>query len=106
MSMLLERNLDQGMVAVKNKLFVIGDKLEVFDASSEKFVLMRNTPHSLHILCQQQNFVGAVSMANRIFVLRKNEQAVVYDVDKEEWFEVNFEAAKYIKFGCCFKIPQ
>ena len=106
MPRLVERNRDHGMVAVKNKLFVIGDELEVFDDSSEKFVLMRNPPHSLYNLYQQQNFVGAVSMANKIFVLRKNEQVVLYDVDKEEWFEMNFEAAIYIKFGCCLKLPQ
>ena len=95
------------LVAVKNKLFVIGDSFEVFDDICRKFVVMKKVPSSLKFLFEQKNFVGAVSLANKIFVFRKNKTEVfVYDVIKEEWTTEICEAAKSIKFGCCVKLPQ
>ena len=85
------------LVVVRNKLFVIGWKsFEVFDNTCKKFL-------SLKLPCK---FMASeyISIGNKILIIQIDTPCiVVYDVDKDEWYEKSCEAS-FMDFTCV-KVP-
>ena len=107
MPSMVNRTARHSLVAIKNKLFVLGYSCEVFDNFSQSFVLMKQ--QSLISDLKLQHLVGAIPIANKIIVFRKNKSKVVcYDIKKEEWSEEEIydETKNYFESGCCIKQPQ
>ena len=96
---------DHSLVAIKDKLYVIGFSCEVYDSLSKKFVLINKPSWGSSLYIGQKN--RAVSIANKIFVFRRNESKITsYNVDTEEWTEEEYDVTNLIKTECCVKMPQ
>ena len=101
MCSMVNGSFNHSLIAINNKLFVIGANFEVFDSSSETFVAL--------IPCKfvSTSVAGSVSISNKIFVFRSESPKVVtYDITEEKWDVEVGEHAMYYKKGCCVKIPQ
>ena len=93
-----------GLVAVSNKLFVIGtdrDACEIFDNTFKRFVAL--TPPPFYFLWVN----NAISIKNNIFVFEKYKKRIAcYDVDNDEWSEKSCEILKYMNSLACVEIPS
>ena len=87
---------DHSLVAIKNKLFVIGNisaACEVFEKLNNKFVSIK--PFSMYFNLNDFSTVGAISIGNRIAVYGRGLSTIAfYDTDKDEWCE---EECDYLK---------
>ena len=102
---MVEGTSSHSLVAIKDKLYVIGMSCEVYSSLSKKFVLIKKPKLGFRLYTDQRN--KAVSIAGKIFVFRKNESKVIsYNIDTEEWVEEESEVTKFLKSECCVKIPQ
>ena len=102
---MVEGTYDHSLVAIKDKLYVIGFSCEIYDSLSKKFVLINKPSLGSSLYIGQKN--RAVSIANKIFVFRRNESKVTsYNVDTREWTEEDCDVTDSIKTECCVKIPQ
>ena len=92
---------NHNLVAVKNKLFVIGfNSCEVFDSNSDKFVYLKNT--------FENNFTHnkALSVGSKIFLLQYNTSHVdIYDVINEKWTRKYSEATSNLTDFSFVKLP-
>ena len=91
------------LVAIRNKLFVIGSytqKHEVYDSNFKSFVFIKsNSPLNF--------FVNAISVGNEIIIYGfQTEIILFYDVQKNKWTEKKFKLTKKLSEFCCAKIPQ
>ena len=97
------------LVAIKDKLFVIGGLTrtsEVFENNSGCFVLLKKPQRS--ITNDFERVTGAVAMGNKILVFIREARPVVtyYDVDEEKWSEEPCEVTKYYEGFASLKVPQ
>ena len=92
---------EHSLVVVKNKLFVIGYRSEVFDNVCKKFVAL-NPKHQPIITSN-----SSVQIGNKILVFRVKKSSVVcYDVDKDHWTEEKFELTSFLYGFSCAKLPS
>ena len=89
-SMTVEGRSHHRSVAVKNKLFAVGDLLvpscEVYDSRSKKFVIIKSPPHCVTHLLYRPDSV--ISMGNKLAVFNSNDQTCLfYDVENDLWSE-------------------
>ena len=92
-------------VAVKNKLFVIGDydkSNEVFDSFTNKFTLV-DAPQRFEDRLDKPNEV--ITTSNKILVFCNYGVVLVYDLNKDEWSEESCEATKNTEYFSCAKLP-
>ena len=91
------------LVAVKNKLFVIGcgtDTCEVFESSNKKFVAIKS--QSTNYLCLNQ----VISIGSKIYAFQDEKSSMFcYDVDKDEWSEESCEVTGNLIKCSCVKLP-
>ena len=94
-----------GLVAIKNKLYVIGGiSCQVYNGSSKKFVLINKPPIGSSLFLGQSS--KAVSIAGKIFVFKEDGSKVIsYNINTNEWIE-ECMVTGLIKNGCCVKMPQ
>ena len=52
------------------------------------------------------NRIGSVPMGNKVVVFRNVLSVQIYDTDKEEWYEEQFDNPDKLSFTHCVKIPQ
>ena len=98
---MINRHDNHSLIAVKDKLFVIGyeiDTCEVFDNTCKKFVALKKPPSIEWNKC--------VSIGNKILVFQQFSSSVIcYNVDKDEWSEESCQVTKDLKDFCCVKCP-
>ena len=105
MSNMVYNHSFHSLVAVKNKLFVIGrnnTNHEVFDCASKKFFALKPHPDIMaHVV------MNCVAMGNKILMfLNQSSKVICYDVDKNEWSEESREVTKYLLDFSCVKMAQ
>ena len=90
---------DHGLVVVRKKLFVVDMTFEVYDG--DKFVLLKTSFPSFYSPCFEAVAVGDA------FVAFQNWRPYVtrYDVIKDEWEEICFEATRWLGLFDCVKVP-
>ena len=92
---------EHSLVAVRNKLFVIGNvpqTCEVFDGSLNKFVALKLPP----IVYLNE----AISFGNKLLIVHNKTQCIIwYNFEKDEWSEELSKAAKRRGGFSCLKIP-
>ena len=90
------------LVAVKNRLFVIGIRInncEVFDNICNKFVAIKSPQVGYHLN-------KAISIGNKIVAIeRDGSSTVCYDVDNDEWSEESSPFSEGLIGFSCVKIP-
>ena len=99
-----EARVCHGLVAIKNKLFAVGGayvakSCEVFDASSNKYVVLKQPPKNVQISLASSNQQTAFAIGDKIFIFEEekpSKMAAVYCVDKDEWFVQSLDSAKQI----------
>ena len=102
---MVEGTCDHSLVAVKNKLYVIGMSCQVYNSFSKKFVLINKPSSGSSLYIRQRN--KAVSIANKIFVFRyKRSKVISYNINTEKWVEKECDVTSRIIFRCCVKMPQ
>ena len=93
------------LVAMGNKLFVIGGKeraCEVYDSTTGFFVLIRKCPNFF-----VDSYTSAVAIGHKIVVVGDpNEKSLFYDTKTNSWTETPFEHAQKVGMFCCAKLPQ
>ena len=93
-----------GLVAVKNKLFVISrgeDACEVYDSVCKKFVRIKS-PEIKNYL----SFLNAFSIENKVFIFQDVlPKLICYDVDKNEWSEEKCEITRNLNRFSNVKVP-
>ena len=99
---------NHSLVAVKNKLFVVGGNVkecEVFEArSSNKFVSIKRSLKHFDFYAAPDT---AVSVGSKIIVFGdRSQKLAVYDVDKDEWHEESFQFTERSKGCICLKVPK
>ena len=101
---MVERRLNHKLVAIKCKLYVVGDpriRYEVFDKLTNKFVFMKSSPLLFNTKA------AAVSIGNKIAVFgRRSYTVVFYDTENDEWYDEPCETIKDLWIDFCIKIPQ
>ena len=97
---MIEAGCGHHLVAVRNKLFVMGDEkklVEVYDSTCEKFVVMKQPTIDISSI----NILEAISMGNKVVMFIKDfndfkSYVLCYDVDEDEWNkEPCVEATQY-----------
>ena len=96
---------DHSLVAVKDKLFAIGNGsdvhtsyFEVLDAECDRFVALTPLRHL--------RFQNAVSVENGIVIFKSYSSYVYfYSFEKQEWSKESFEATMKIMGFACAKLP-
>ena len=100
---MVEGKSNHALVAVKNKLFVIGCRMsncEVYDKACNSFVLLRS-PMKNHA-----GFKNALSVDNKILILKNRKDFLVcYDIDKDVWTEKPCQATKHVWNFSSAKVP-
>ena len=93
---------DHSLVTVKDKMFVVpheNNNCEVFDNICKKFVAVKSS----YTLTSNK----AMSIGNKIVIFQHNRSSVViYDVDKNEWYEESCDATNYFFCFSCVRMPQ
>ena len=118
---MMEKRNNHSLVAVKSKLFVVGngrDSCEVFDRIAGKFSVIRSS-EEFAASCHGGRFVRAAAVGSKIVVFgRKSSTLVFYDIETDEWsrlfyYEKNCELGKN-RYYCfdnidvmpCLKVPR
>ena len=101
------RRMYHTMVAVRNKLFVVGgssvNNVEVFDSTSYKLTVMKAIPPGMY-LC---HWSDVISIGNKLIKPGIVDQpTVVYDLETEKWTSVFCKATSKRGQFKCIKIPQ
>ena len=105
MPSMVKATYDHSMVAIRNNLYVIGLRCQMYNGFTNKFVVINGPPRHSNMWIGTK--ARAVSISNKIYVFRERKSTVVcYDVIKDEWQEEKCEVNGYIKGGCCIKLPQ
>ena len=98
------------LVAMKNKLFVIGGEIktcEVFDTCSNKFIDIKLPPKRFKFDLTNTAPDTAVSLGSKIIIFGINSETVAfYDVDKDEWDEEPFELTTGVREYTLLKVPK
>ena len=101
---MIKNRFDHSLVAVKNKLFVIGyerfDSCEVFDSSCDRFVFLKKSPNF--------NNNEALTIGSKVLVPQYDRSHIdVYDVINEEWTWKYSEATSNVNLFnfFCVKVP-
>ena len=99
---MIGRRMGHNLVAVKNKLFVIGGNrfgnYEVFDSINNKFVLLQSR---ISFRCNK-----ALSIGTKIYIFQAYKSFVVScDVDEDEWSIKSSEATENISCFSCVRVP-
>ena len=110
MPSMIETRSDHKSVAIRNKLFVIGEldmKCEVFDSTSKKFVYIKKL-HPKSFLDDFENRpTEIVSIGSQIVMFADLSRTILlYDVENNEWSIKSCEATKDIQEFSCSKVPQ
>ena len=104
--MVKERS-DHKSVAVKNKLFVIGEictnNCEVFDSTTYKFTLLKQPTlaSGFHLY----DLFEVITIGSKIFVFQRNSNVKTYDFENNEWSVKTCEATKDLAFFSSVKVP-
>ena len=99
---MIGQRMGHSLVAVKNKIFVIGGNIngtcELFESISKKCVVLK-----FHIPLHCNN---AFAIGTQIYILLNNNSLVVtYDFDNDEWSKEASKATKIIDDFSCAKFP-
>ena len=94
---MIERRYRHSLLAMKNKLFVLGgctenisNSCEVFDSESKKFVFLKQNSTSLVTKSHLVN--NTFLIGSKIITLCENSKTIsCYDVEKDEWSEETFD---------------
>ena len=96
------------MVAVHNKLFVIGggtEQNEVYDSTSGRFTVLK-PPLSLHDT-RENNAYSCFSVGSKLFVCFSNStSAFSYDVTTREWCEEPWELVRHLSYFSATAAPR
>ena len=106
---MIKRRIRHKLVAVNNKLFVVGGlstkSCEVFDSTSNKFVLLK--PPRGFYKKSLDNPATAIIIGSKLVVFgNRSDRISYYDVDTNEWSEESFEISKKLVGYCCVKVPE
>ena len=98
-------------VTVKNKLFVVGGWLnrscEVYDSTSNKFVLLKPPPVSFMTMGSLRDLVQVILIGSKLVVfINKTTSVFFYDVETDEWSHETCEVTRNLRGYCCAKVPQ
>ena len=96
-----EARTNHSLVAVRNKLFVIGgETYEVFDSASGKFATLSvNSPMFDSSKC--------VQIGSKVVLFQGySTVAYIYDTDKDELKPVECEVTRQIQNYCCVRVPK
>ena len=93
---MIERRQGHSSVAVKNKLYVIGNYFhnlkavcEVFDSVFNKFVALKNIPKKF--VDSQFDSTETFSIGRKLIIIKSNSRAaLIYDELKDEWSKEKF----------------
>ena len=96
------------LVAIKNKIYVFGGEFEIFemyDSITNRFAILKSPP--LFLNTGTYKVMGAISIGTKIlFFKRFSTTITIFDLDKNEWFEKNFNATKEVEGFYFLKIPK
>ena len=108
---MIYRRSEHKLVAIKNKLFVIGDgpiflyTCEVFDLYCNIFVLLKTPPPFPHKYLQCP--VAAISIKTKIAIFNASEKDILYyDTENNKWLIESCEVTRNLSGFCCAKLPQ
>ena len=92
------------LLAVRNKLFVIGrsrDTCEVFDKKSKNFVALKSSS------VEDVYLNKAISVGSKILVFQDKSAIVLcYDVDEDDWSKESCEVTEHLRSFSCVKLPR
>ena len=98
---------NHSLVALRSKLFVIGHSnysYEVYDSTTNKFSTIQS-PTNLWAWVSDR--IGAVSIGNKIVIFgRKESTVMIYDTDKDVWYEKSCDLFKGRSYTSCIRMPQ
>ena len=104
-----ESRTNHSSVAIKNKLFVVGgfgygkETCEVFDSTCKKFVYVTTKPKTMAFGSSIQSF----SIGSKLITIgNRSATAFCFDIEKDEWSEVPFEATEDIAAFGCVVVPK
>ena len=110
---MIERRRGHGSVAMRNKLFIVGNsslngsltRCEVFDSASDRFVLLKQYPTVLTF--DLNVLANTFSIENKIVTVGHNSSTVLcYDVENDEWSEETCDVTKEIYCFSSTQIPM
>ena len=106
-----EARVSHNLVTIKNKMFILfgysKTSCEVFDAFSNKFVVLKQPPNNMKFFLANNNSHYAITLGKKVFFFGKNSKTVaVYDTDEDEWIEKYSDLSQYLHEYRCLKLPQ
>ena len=108
---MVEERSEHKLVAIKDKLYVVGGgpiftyTCEVFNSTSNKFVLIKPPPESCEMYIRWP--VAVISIKSKIAIFNDNENSIVwYDVENDKWFIESCEVTRNLSGFCCAKLPH
>ena len=104
MPSMVERRSHHSLVAIKSKLFVIGNSsCEIYDEVNKVFTLFQ-VP--LKFTCMYES-VTAVSIGNKIALLREFKSKIIFlDTENDKWCEKVFDFSHESVYPVFLKIPK
>ena len=112
MPSMVERRYLHSLVAIRNKLFAVGNlyrnrifTCEVYNSASDCFVLLKQVPSALKPLSNIPR--GTIFVGSKLYMIFHLSPTVLcYDVDSDKWCEKPFEMTYSMPgFSCC-RVPQ
>ena len=106
MSSMVQGRSCHGLVAVRSKLFAIGDhsrtSCEIYDSFTRKFVLIKEMP----ILPVGKSLTHFFSLGDKVRIIQKSFDIIAtYDTDQDGWSVEPF-ALRTTDYDACLKIPK
>ena len=107
MPSMIHGRYSHNLVAVKNKLFVVGGEptacCEVYDSCCKTFVAMKSPSRHFKL----DFATTAVLIGNRIVLFRRDSQIIAfYDIEKDQWSEDTYEIRRRYTIAKCIRVPQ
>ena len=97
MSNMIDHNRHHSLVTVKDKLFVIGIRLEVYDNVCRKFIVIKMPI----VRCLYK----AISIGNKILFTQSNCSIMIcYNIEENKWSKELCEATNFLKGSSCTKL--
>ena len=95
-------------VAIKNKLFVIGDwsktTFEVYDCFCKTFVLVKSPLRCFERFLRHP--VVAISIDSKIAVFGESKRNILFLLGNNEWSEESCEVTNNLSNVYCAKVPE
>ena len=105
---MIERRCRHKSVVVKNKLYAIGGYLspncEVFDSTSNKFVMLNQPTESLARLLIKPGEL--VSIGGELNAFTNKRHVSIYDVKSDKWKGKSCQATQRIMSFSCAKVSR